>query len=287
MAIRLGNQDQYSYSQGLQLIHEMVEQGHYIFTPEDLKPVSHKFHISDNYLFSSLLTRMERSGWISKLRRGLYATTGTLPGHGDIPVFAIATRLVEPSAISHWSALHHHHFTEQIPHVVTAMTTKKVLTPSMRSGRKEKSWDKHVWRIHDRTYEYMTVGPEHYFGITQVWIDQNFKIPMTDKERTILECFISYRMFGGMGEAFHILSENLPSLDLDKLVGYAIQYNMPTIAKRLGFALEEFGVKAKTLLPLIRLPLSNFAPLDPTRLHRGPCIKRWMLQDNRKAQIKR
>ncbi len=44
----------------------------------------------------------------------------------------IATSLVSPSAIAHFSALAHHGLTDQIPQVISAITTRKVVVPSMR-----------------------------------------------------------------------------------------------------------------------------------------------------------
>jgi hypothetical protein len=48
--------------------------------------------------------------------------------------FAVTAALVQPCAISHWSALEHHGFTTQIPMAVQASTPRKVVTPEMRKG---------------------------------------------------------------------------------------------------------------------------------------------------------
>ena len=47
---------------------------------------------------------LRRNGWIVSLRRGLYALASTVPGVTPAHEFEIAMALVEPAAISHWSA---------------------------------------------------------------------------------------------------------------------------------------------------------------------------------------
>ena len=109
----------------------LVEEGRIVFTTCEARQIAEKSGIPEGYV-TNLLMLMVRNGWLIRLKRSLYARSG--PAFGDVQVhsFAIATCLVTPSAVSHWSALHHHGLTEQIPLVVTAFTPKKVVTPSMR-----------------------------------------------------------------------------------------------------------------------------------------------------------
>jgi predicted transcriptional regulator of viral defense system len=268
----------YSNTKGLRLLQELSSQGLFIFGVEDAKAQASKIGISDNYL-SQLLSHLEKARWILRLRRGLYAGTGSLPGGVNIHPFAIATRLVEPSAVSHWSAMSYHGFTDQIPHVVTAFTPQKVVTPSMRDS-KGKIAGKHVWEVDGIRYEYVSVIPEHFFGTQDVWVDEHFRVPITDKERTILETFISPRQFGGIGEALQTLEEHVQELHLEKLIGYAERYGKGSVAKRLGWALERLDVSSEFLDPLQEIPIRGFRVLDPTRPRRGSYDKRWMIQNN-------
>jgi len=66
-----------------------------------------------------LLSALVAGGCLPRLRRGLYGCTGDLAGTVSIHPYAVATSLVSPSAISHWSTLSHHGFTEQVPHDVS------------------------------------------------------------------------------------------------------------------------------------------------------------------------
>jgi predicted transcriptional regulator of viral defense system len=176
--------------------------------------------------------------------------------------------------------MNYHGLTEQIPHTVTAITTKKVVTPSMRDSEGERHPLKHMWEVQGVHCEYVTVKSEHFFGLEEVWLDQMSKVQITDRERTMLEGFISPNIFGGMGEVLGILDEYAHELDLKKIVGYALQYGKASLVKRLGWSLEEVGVTGDDLTPLKEMPISGFRVLDPTRPHRGPCDKHWMIQNN-------
>jgi len=268
----------YSNTKGLRLLQELASQGLFIFTVADAKIPALKIGISDNYL-SQILSHLEKAGWIVRLRRGLYAGTGSLPGGIRVHPFAIATRLVEPAAISHWSAMSHYGLTDQIPHVVTAFTPQKVVTPTMREP-KGKIAGKHVWEVEGIRYEYVSVIPEHFFGVEDVWVDEHFRVPITDRERTILETFISPRQFGGIGEALQTLKEHIHELDLEKLIGHAVRYGKASVAKRVGWALERLDASSRLLDPLQKMPVKGFRLLDPSRPRRGPYDKRWMIQNN-------
>jgi predicted transcriptional regulator of viral defense system len=269
----------YADNLGLRLLRGLADEGRYVFTVEEAKAVAVQLGISEGYL-RLLLFRLARSGWVVRLRRGLYASMSGTPWEVQVHPFVVATRLVSPSAVSHWSAMSHHGLTEQIPQAVTAFTTQKVVTPSMRSGRAGKKPGAHAWEVAGIRYEYTTVEPEHFFGIEEVWVDQFFRVPITDRERTMLEGFISPRMFGGMSEVLGILDEHAHELELQKLVDYALRYGKASVIKRLGWSLEQVGTPADLLKPLEEVPVSGFRVLDPTRPERGPCDTRWRIQNN-------
>jgi predicted transcriptional regulator of viral defense system len=276
--IHLRRTNGYANPLGLRLLRQLIDEGRFIFTTDDARIVASRLGISDTSL-SQVLPRLVEGGWLSRLRRGLYAGTGGLPGTLHIHPFAIATRVVTPSAISHWSAMNYHGLTEQVPRIVMACTPKKVVTPSMRNG-KSKPLVKHTWEVAGIQYTYVSVRPHAFFGIEEVWVDPLFRVPITDKERTLLDGCVSPRMVGGMGEVLGILEEHVHDLDLEKLVGYALRYGKASVAKRLGWALEQEGVSPRLLTPLRALPVAGVRVLDPTRPRRGPCDPRWMIQNN-------
>lgn len=269
----------YSDTLGLRLLRKLASEGRYIFEVKDARSAASPLGVSDTYL-PVLLSRLEDGGWLARLRRGLYAIEGGVPEKVHVHPFAVATHLIPSTVISHWSAMSYHGLTEQIPQGVQAVTTHKVVTPSMRSGAGAPRPTKHAWVIQGIRYEYTTCKPEHVFGVADVWVDQHFRVPITDKERTMLEGFISPRLFGGMGEVLGILEEHVDELDLRKLVAYAQRYGKASVAKRLGWSLEQVGAPEEVLAPLRAMPVSGFRVLDPSRPDGGPYDKRWMIQNN-------
>jgi len=264
---------------GVRLLKALAYEGLFLFSTEEARGTATRIGISENYI-SPLLGLLVRDGWLSRLHRGLFVRSGTAPGDLHVHPFAVATRLVTPSAVSHWSALNYHGLTEQVPTVVNAFTPKKVVTPSMRTRRGGLIQGRHGWEIQGIRYEYVSVKREHFFGNEEIWVDEYFKVPITDRERTILEVFISPRIFGGMGEGLGIVESHIHEIDTEKLVTYAIRYGKIAAVKRIGWALERAGVSESRLEPLLNMPATGYHALDPTRPHQGACDKRWMIQDN-------
>src|SRR3990167_732226 len=266
-------------SQGMRLLRQLFLHGKHIFNMQDVATAATLEKIPHNQL-RKILSNLAKHGRALRLRRGLYVSMGLLPEQTNIPPFAISAYLIQPSAISHWSALQYHGLTEQIPQIITASTPSKIVTPSMREKQPQREKSKHAWEIDGVRYEYINVQQKHFFGIEKIWLDEHFQIQITDKERTLLDLFIYPKMFGGIGEAFGILENALATINIQKLVDYAIQYDKKSLDKRLGWALEYFGVTAKQLEPLLKVPSNYYCRLDPSAPALGPCDKRWMIQNN-------
>lgn len=272
----------YGETRGLALMEGLEDAGKLVFTAADAQAIGGKRGMSPEQV-RLLTSRLARAGWIRRIKRGLYATTGRLPGSAAPHDYVIALALAPPSALSHRTALHFHGLSDQVPREITCTTTAKVVTPSMRArGRGESAWVIDGLRV-----QLVTVRPERFFGVEDVWVDQRTKVAMTDRERTVLDLVADSARFGGLGEALAILEAHHRSLDLPRLVSYAERYGVAAVAKRLGWALESFGVKGKMLGPLLAVPVKMIQPLDPRRTRVGPVIARWHLQDNLAAPLTR
>ncbi len=269
-------------SQGWRLLAELFQRGKRIFNIKDAVLAAQGLAIPQSQL-KKILFNLTKYGYLLRLHRGLYVGIGLLPGQINVNPLVISSFLIQPSAISHWSALQYHGLTEQVPQIITAITTSKIITPSMRKSYTEKkhSQKKHAWKIAGIHYEYKKIKKEHFdLGLEKIWIDEQFRIQITDKERTLLDIFVSPQMFGGMGEALGILENSLSSVDIKKLVNYAIKYGNKPVIKRLGWALEYFGVPNEIIFPLLNEPINYYCRLDSSKPAKGPCEKRWMIQNN-------
>jgi predicted transcriptional regulator of viral defense system len=275
----------YGETRGLAFLGAIEDAGKQVFSSEDAQRAGEKLGLGTARV-NWLVSRLALAGWLRRIRRGLYATTGRLPGSTPPHDFAIAVALATPSSLSHRTALHFHGFSDQVPRTITCTTTAKVVTPSMRSGEPTAGRSS-VWVVDGLRVELVNVTPSRFFGVEDVWIDQRTRVPMTDRERTILDAFSSPARIGGMSEALAILEGHVASLDLPKLASYAVRLGVAAVVKRLGWALESFGVKEDVLAPLLAHPVSMTQPLDPRRARKGPVISRWKLQDNLKEPVRR
>ena len=122
----------YSQTEGMKLVELAVQELGPVFTLDKLKPIAERQGLSPKHLLK-LISKLDSAGRIEILKRGVYAVKTPLYA-GEIPPFAVAAVLVQPMAISHWSALAQHGFTTQLPAMVQASTPRKVITPEMRSG---------------------------------------------------------------------------------------------------------------------------------------------------------
>lgn len=267
----------YGHSAGVDLAAALAFSGLLIFRTEDAVRCAPR-GVSPSQV-PYLLKVLTDAGWLIRLRGGLYAGTGQLPGGVDIPPFVLATALVVPSAIALWSALAYHDLTDQVPVVVTAITPRKVVTPSMRPG--QRSEGQHAWRVAGIECQFVTLSEKRYkIGLQRTWIDERFPFSITDRERTVLDTFAMPRHFGGISEGLSVLDRSLATLDAAKLVGYALEYGSTTLAKRVGWSLERAGISLSVLMPLLEVTASSYSVLDPGLPRRGEHDRRWKIVVN-------
>jgi predicted transcriptional regulator of viral defense system len=265
-------------NQGLDLIKRVVVELGPIFSVDGAKPAAEDLGLSETQLRWTL-SRLARDGWLVRLKRGLYAAQPPLSG-SDLHPFAVAAALVQTSAISHWSALAYHGLTTQIPPMVQASTTRRVVTPEMRQGQAYRPRGHAVWSVLDWQFEFITVRAKSWFGFQQEWVSQWHRVSITDPERTMLDMFAHPSVFGSIRTGMETLERSIDSLDLDRLIGYALRYKVGALIKRLGWTLEILGAPDSLVGPLREFPVSNVPPLDPTGPAAGSIVPDWQVRNN-------
>lgn len=274
----------YGLPLGQKLVQELQQESRYVFNAAEAQKIGRRLHASN---VNDLLHRLTQAGLVRRLRRGYYAVAAATPSVPEIPEFYIATRMLEPSAISHWSAMSHHGLTDQIPRRITAFTPKKFITPAMRKSRRTESNDRNksgqFWEVDHVRYEYLYVLPQSFFGIEEIWLGELFKVPITDKERTLLEGFINPTYFGGFSVIMSILEQHLASLNLPKLVKYALQYETGSVIKRLGWAFQQLSVAEQEIAPLRAISARGYTLLDPALSREGEYDSQWKIINNLRA----
>jgi predicted transcriptional regulator of viral defense system len=256
----------------------LAETGNRIFAAERARSLATALGVSPGYILQAL-HHLTKSGWIVRLRRGTYALSGAIPGSMPLHEFEIAMALVQPAAISHWSALSYHGLTEQTPRHVFVLTSAR----SVPRSRGEKKQSAPGYPVGNTIYRFVQVKPERFFGIDDVWV-QEARIKITDPERTLIDGLMTPQYLGGFAELLHAFEMRIPKLDLERIIGYAMKLDAAT-AKRLGWILENQGVKPSRLKELLAVPIKGYRTLDPTGPRRGPCDSRWMIQENLSGRV--
>ena len=267
----------YARSNGLQLLEAAVQEFGPIFTIDQVETVADQD--SPRSRLRWYLSALIRSGRLEPLKRGTYALKNPPPGM-DVHPFTVAMALVQPAAISHWSALAHHGFTSQIPKMVQVSTPGKVVTPEMRQGQAYRPRGRTVWRALGVEVEIIHIQPRAFFGYQKIWISSWQQVTITDPERTALDLVARPEVFGGLPAALDILEEILPSIDLQGLIRYGLDYEVGAVIKRLGWCLENLGVAGDLLMPLQQIQLCNLTRLDPRASASTVINKHWQVNEN-------
>lgn len=272
------NQEKYAQTQGTELLETILEEVGPIFKLDQVRSLAADQGMTAQDLRWTLHS-LSRSGWIVRIKRGVYAVNSPLFPEEPHP-FALANALVDPMAISHWSALSHHGLTTQIPPMVQATTPKKVVTPEMREGEASRPRGRAVWKVMDVEVEFIYIAKRRFFGFQKEWVSRWHRVPITDRERTFLDMVARPDLFGGLELALATFEEHGHVFDLDQLVRYALRYDMGSVIKRLGWVLEEMGVSAEKTRPLQEYTVQTYYPLDPSRPRSGTSDPRWRIINN-------
>lgn len=232
----------YASTSGIRLVELIAQEHGEVFAVDEAIEAARRLDISRSHTYK-LLHKLTRSGFLRRLPTGVYVIASSIAGGAEPHVFAIATHLVRPSAISRWSALHHWGLVEQVPFTVTASTPKVVVTPDMRLGGSptEDRRGHAAWVIDGIRYEFTRIRSQDMFGVAQVWVDARTQVPMFDKERAVLDAFVQFRQFGAGGLGKQLLAEHGDELDREQLLVYAREMGRPRVVERVRSALLELG----------------------------------------------
>jgi len=261
---------------GVELVRKLSEDGKRIFTIRDAREAASFCGIADSYVVESL-HHLSNTGWIVHLKKGLYIISSSFPGMTPIHEFEIAMALVHPAAISHWSAMHFHGMTEQISQRVYITTTKAIVTSRLTKSPK-KNQRSSSREINGVLYEFIKIKPERFFGTKDYWVGEA-KVTIMDPERTLIDGLVAPKYFGDWAEVYSAFESQLSRLDLDKMVDYSTRLDT-AVVKRLGWILEKLGVEDSILQRLETVPIRGYRTLDPSGPRKGPCNRRWMIQEN-------
>jgi len=266
---------------GIDLVRKLAGEGDRIFTTMRARELAPAAGVSEGYLRQAL-HHLTKSGWLVRLRKGLYALSSSVPGASPAHEFEIAMALADPAAVSHWSALHHHGLTEQAPRKVFVLTTTETSVPRARGAKGKQA--RGGSPVGGMVYQFVQVKPERFFGTEKVWIGEA-RVTITDPERTLLDGLSMPQYCGDFAEVLHAFEARGDDLNLQRIIEYALKLDAAT-AKRLGWVLEHQGVEPVKLERLAALPIKGYRTLDPTGPREGPRNRHWMIQENLPGRVR-
>ena len=224
-------------------------------------------------LTHDILWRLEKKGWIERIERGKYLIIPLEAGpqrRWSADSYVIANFLVEPAAISYWTAICHWNWTEQIPRIVYVQTTKR------------KSRSSH--RIFGVEYEIVTVSKRKFFGHAKEWRDGKACL-VTDKEKTLIDCADYVKRSGSIVELAKAVKEAVGQISWSRLDDYTKRFPNGAVKKRLGYLfdtlLSPLPEEATNVLEEWQKTLTKgISPLNPAGPRSGKISTRWKIMIN-------
>lgn len=135
--------------------------------------------------------------------------------------------------------------------------------------------------IQGTEFRFVRCKTEDLFGITEIWIDKNEKVRVSDLERTLLDGLKQPVYCGGFSEVAKGFSIKHQAIDPQKLIDYAIKLDVGAINRRLGYLMELYNIGSRIHWEFLQTTLTpTYQLLDPELPAEGHHIARWRLRLN-------
>ncbi len=119
------------------------------------------------------------------------------------------------------------------------------------------------------------------FGITEMWIDKNEKVRVSDLERTLIDGLKQPSYCGGFSEVAKAFTIKRQSIDPQKLIDYALKLNVGAVTRRLGYLMELYEIGSRIHWEFLQTKLtSTYQSLDPDLPPEGRYLAKWRLNLN-------
>ncbi len=223
---------------------------------------------------SKVLTQLTKNGVVTRLKSGTYRIVPYDLGFESEYLgnqYLVARELVTKGLrdiqyyLSHGSAFDLHQMVTQ-PQLVVYVSSPKMIRTQTILGTE---------------FKFIRCKKEHLFGITEMWIDKNEKILISDLERTLLDCLKQPNYCGGFIEVAKAFSIKRDLIDTQKLIDYAIQLDVGAVFRRLGYLMEIYNIGDKIHLQFLQTKLTaTYQLLDPNLPAEGSHTAKWRLRLN-------
>jgi predicted transcriptional regulator of viral defense system len=216
-----------------------------------------------------LLRRMARAGWITRLRRGLYAVPSQIPAGGKWnPGIHVALRQLMMDRQGTYqicgpNAFYLYGFDNQIPQSTTVYNNRI-------------SGERHVGNI---CILFIKVSDSRLGGTATVEPLDGVRGIYSSKSRTLIDAVYDWSRFNGIPRAYEWIRATVKSepRSVRELVRMAVQFGNQSAIRRIGYLLEQMEIPTRTLKPL-RESLrqsKGLVPWIPIKPARGRINREW------------
>jgi predicted transcriptional regulator of viral defense system len=167
--------------------------------------------------------------------------------------------------LSHGSAFELHQMVTQ-PQLIVYVSSPKMMRPQIIQGTE---------------FRFVRCKMEDLFGITDMWIDKNEKVRVSDLERTLIDGLKQPAYCGGFSEVAKAFSIKRQVINPQKLTDYAIKLGVGVVIRRLGYLMELYQIGSRIHWDYMRTTLTpTYQLLDPDLPSEGRHIAKWRLKLN-------
>jgi predicted transcriptional regulator of viral defense system len=179
-----------------------------------------------------VINSLRRKGWLERASWGKYLLIPPDQGPdalGEGNLLALASRIIEPYYIGYGTAAAHYGLTTQHRNVIWVVTP--VPLRDRRVGEAE------VRIVNPVSRKFFGFGPVDVLG---------YKVIISDREKTAIDCIDRPELAGGVGEAAYILATASHRFDWGKAADYLEKIGSTPLVRRFGWLADHTGADIPT-----------------------------------------
>jgi predicted transcriptional regulator of viral defense system len=168
-----------------------------------------------------VIESLRRKGWLERATWGEYLLVPPELGPdalGDSNLLALASRIANPYYVGFGTAAAHYGLTTQHRNVIF------VVTPVRLRGRE----------VGESRVRIVNLSSTKFFGYEAVDV-LGYRVMISDREKTAIDCVDHPELAGGVGEAASILATASRRFDWNKAAGYLERIRSGALARRIGW----------------------------------------------------
>ena len=168
-----------------------------------------------------VIESLRRKGWLERASWGEYLLVPPEQGPdalGNSNLLALASRIADPYYIGFGTAAAHYGLTTQHRNVIFVVTPVRLRAREVGESR----------------VRIVNLSANKFFGFEAVDV-LGYKVMISDREKTAIDCIDRPDLAGGVGEAATILATASRRFDWNKAADYLERINAGALARRFGW----------------------------------------------------